>query len=319
MRFKNSFRLFSASTKTILRDLLFRGVTFIVFATVAYFFITPFIGNIFAQTETEALFEALKKVVGAFFTGAGEFKSASEELFPIWDGFVAMLSGKLGEIYSVSAVTGILIILASMFFGLAEYASGKSVYTYSTSLKSDGYLKSILENFGKAFLYQLVYSVVSFVWNAFVFALTFFFFKYTVAYLTIFSLTFSIIIVALGISVKKALFSDFLPAVCSGEKVFKAFADCFAFKGKKKDFGMVYGLYLFTNGVIFFVNVSVAIFTFGAGLFFTVPASFVFISCENQVVYFSRTKRKYFIDYNTVVNPSELGLEEEKLLKGIDM
>lgn len=317
MRFKNTVRLFAASTKTILCDLLFRGISFIVCATVAYFFVTPLLGNIFKQDSTVALIDALKKVVGAFFTGTEEFKTASNELFPVWDGFVAMLSGKLSEIFSVGVAVAVLLILVSILFGLAGYASGKSVSAYSTSLKSEGYLKTILGNFGKAFLYQLVYTVVSFVWNLILFTLTYLFFKYTVAYITLLSLTGSVILLVLGTALKNAVLSDFLPAVCNGEKVFTAFIGCF--KGRKKDFGKVFGLYLLSNAIILYLGVSVGVFTFGAGLFFTVPASFVFISCANHVVYYARTKHKYFIDYNTVVNPSEMGDDEKNLIKGIDL
>ena len=53
--------------------------------------------------------------------------------------------------------------------------------------------------------------------------------------------------------------------------------------------------------LIFAVNVAAAVFTLGAGLLITIPASYVLIIGFEFVNYYDREGLKYFLDDNTIV------------------
>ena len=71
--------------------------------------------------------------------------------------------------------------------------------------------------------------------------------------------------------------------------------------------------------IIVYLYVSVSIFTFGVGLLLVVPFISLLIVCMKTVDYFTINKKKYFVDYDTIVVPKELRENDENLLSDIEI
>ena len=71
--------------------------------------------------------------------------------------------------------------------------------------------------------------------------------------------------------------------------------------------------------IVFGLNVAAGLFTFGAGLLLTIPASSLILSAYCFVNYSDRNKQKYFVDEYTVIGPKkETPVSREEFFKGDD-
>ncbi|MBQ7163716.1 MAG: hypothetical protein IJR61_00115 [Clostridia bacterium] len=317
MKLKNTFKLLFSNLKIVISDFLFRFAVTLILTAVTASFLIPFVKEIFSSAEGAELFGAFKGIIGAFFSAGSEFAESSERFSAAATAFFGMLGGKMGEITWVAVGIVAIIIVDAAFFGFANYASGVAVNSYMSSLSRIGYLSAILHGFGKCFLYQLI-SVSSFiVCNILFLAAGYGVFTLTAPVIYVLSLPLSLLIPVAGNAAYCAFFSCFLPSVTAGENgVIKGIKESFSIGAKK--FGELFAQYVFMVLLVFYVNVSAAVFTLGVGFVFSLPATCVCISCLKFVNYYSFTGRKYYIDFDTVITPPKTKTDGE-YFNGMDM
>jgi hypothetical protein len=85
------------------------------------------------------------------------------------------------------------------------------------------------------------------------------------------------------------------------------------FTKREKFFAMV-GNYAFVVMISFYLNVSVAVFTFGAGLIVTLPLTSIFTVIVSFVDHYQIEGKKYYVSGEEVVTPRQMR-EHAELLK----
>ena len=85
-----------------------------------------------------------------------------------------------------------------------------------------------------------------------------------------------------------------------GPGIGKALATC---APARKQTGELMGTYAFLIMACFYLNVSVAVFTFLSGLFVTLPFTALCFNCVAFVDYYVRKGKKFYVAYDTVVAP----------------
>jgi len=72
----------------------------------------------------------------------------------------------------------------------------------------------------------------------------------------------------------------------------------------KHGFWIYFSNYACMSLTILLVNVFGAIFTLGAGLFVSIPATIVWLASLNLTVYYVREKRRFYVADNTIIDPN---------------
>ncbi len=317
MNIKNTFKLMLSNIKTIFSDLIFRFGFIVVLSVIALTFVTPLFDNIISDPTSSKLIDSIKKIISAFFNGSSEIVLGRQELIVAWSEFLNMLSKYMSEIIGVSIGISILLIVGFFLYGMANYASGVVVNSYMSSLTRVGYFKAILTNFRQGFLYQVINTIVDIIWTFLLILFCNFIFEITVNYISVFSLTLSVMVFTLGKTIFNVFFSNFMPSVVVGKNgIYKALKESFVLG--TKNFGSLFAQYIILLLFVVYINISAGIFTLGVGIIFTIPTCCVCVTCVKFVNYYSTNKMKYYVDYNNIIIPAELRSEDEKYLNNID-
>ncbi|MBO7377939.1 MAG: hypothetical protein J6U35_03580 [Clostridia bacterium] len=313
MKTKNAFKLLLGNSGAIVSDLIYRLVISILTLGITASFVVPFLKEIFSAVEFGEFISAIKGVIGAFFSNGNELSGASEKVAETYSALLTLLSDKIGEVTGVGIGVIIAFVLYAILSEMGIYAAGSVTKTYMTSLAKEKYLGAILHNFGKCVLYAIITLLFNAIWAGVLIFGCWAFFSFTSGYIYIYSLTFAVLLFILGMAIFFTFFSNFLPSILRKKRgVFSALKESFVLGAKH--FGTLYMQYVSVTIIMLYLNVSVAVFTLGAGVFLSIPVSCVFISCLKLVNYYNIKKKKYYIDYDNIVVPLELRSEDEKLL-----
>lgn len=299
-------------------DFLFRFTLTVILSAVTASFLVPFIKEVISSEAAAKLLDALKGVIGAFFSAGTEMAAGSEALSEANREFFSMLGDKMGDITLVAIGVIAVLIVYAMFFGFANYASGVVINSYMSSLSKIGYVSAILHGFGKCFMYQLISVFAFIIWNIVLFTASYFTFVLTASALLVMSLPLAVLILVAGNALYGVFFSCFLPSLTAGGNgIIKGIKESFSLGAKK--FGELFAQFIFIILFVFYANVSVTVFTLGAGFIFSLPATCVCITCLKLVNYYSFVGRKYYIDYDNIIVPPGMKSEEDGFINGIDM
>ena len=313
MKTKNAFKLLIGNSGAIVSDLIYRLVISILTLGITASFVVPFIKEIVSSAQFGEFVSAIKGVIGAFFSNGNELSAASDEVAQTYSALLSLLSDKIGEVTGVGIGVIISFVLYAILSEMGIYAAGSVAKTYMTSLAKEKYLGAILHNFGKCVLYAVITLLFYAIWSGILLVGCWAFFSFTSGYIYVYSLTLAVLLYILGMSVLFAAFSNFLPSLLRKKRgVFSALKESFVLGAKH--FGTLYMQYVSITIIMLYLNVSVAVFTLGAGVFLSIPVSCVFIACLKLVNYYNINKKKYYLDYDNIVVPLELRGEDEKLL-----
>jgi len=317
MKLKNTLNLLFSNLRTVSYDLIFRAICSVLLICVATVFTLPLFREVVSVAEAMNIFTSFKDLLLSVFDGKDSLVEATGALKQNLDMFLQAFADDKSQIIWVCVVLGIITVLFAFVNGMANYASCVAIDGHMSSLTKIGYFKALIANFSRAFWCQFISAVIEIIWTGSVFVLCVMVFYFTAGSIYLLAFPVSVIIFILATALSGTFLSNFMPAVINGQKVGKAFAQSFvfAFKG----FGDLYIQYACYTLVVLYLNISVAAFTFGAGLIFTLPASCVLCSCLRLVNYYSANKKKYYIDYDNIVVPAELRTEDEKFLTGLDI
>ena len=239
--------------------------------------------------------------------------SSGENLSESAHAFLGMLTSKMNEIRGVALGIAVVLMVYTLFFGTANYASGVVIGGYMSSLSGGGYISAILAKPLKCFLYQLIEGVVFLVFEGILIAGSFALFVVTAQYLYIFAPMIALFVFWMGNVIFCVFFSNFLPAVTSGGKSIAAgLKESFSLGAR--NFVRLAVQYVLVCLALMYLNVTFAVFTFGVGNVIVLPASCVFMTCVRSVEYFRAQKRKYYVGYGDIVTPP--GADEDGFFDG---
>ena len=323
MKFRHALNVFVDNFNITYKVLLYRIIILLLCLCLYTAVIIPFISRIRDTTQFLALSEALAAFGSAFanldFAAMQNGWLAIREAFA---GLLEMLGAMVGSVVLTVVIIIIVQLVQKFLLGLGNYTAGALINDKMAMRANSPFIGTLIKNLGKASLYNVIYVPLSFAYDVLIFAATgavVYGLMVADAPILLLIVLFSTVIVFLYV-IKMTFTSDWLPALVYGKKTNRgAIAYSFDYTAGGKNFAGVLSNYVVLVLIIFALNVAAIFLTFGAGLFLTLPASYVILICFEFVNYCDNNEIKYFADKNTVVKPErEPVMTKERFFKGDD-
>lgn len=317
MRILNSFKLAFANIRVTVKSMVLRLILFFVAFGCIYVWFYSALKDFFTGDSWRGLCANLKDCFSAFKSG----ESGALYTQAISDSVASCFKTLMHEKGAVAlALCGCVLIFCIFAYltGLADFGSAYLVNDYMTSLSKTSYVTSIFKDFKKNLLYNLIYVAI----NLFAFVLFVLFCAvmlfYGIKVLSIFVFPLIIVVYVTLKALKRTYISQALPEVIVGRnEVGSAYSVCA--KKMKGHFAKSYTTYVVATLINFYLQISGAVFTFGASLIFTIPFAKVFFINLQFIDYSLINGIKFYSDYDHVIVPKVLRENDETLLNGIDM
>ncbi len=307
MRFRNALRILSDNFGNVYKLLLFRLVTGVLFASLAFVTINLGLQDITHSAEAQNIVELFTSLFKELKTGSdfGALVVYRDEITLAVTEFFAMLAQNIGSI--VGAVVGVLAIylVARFINGTSTFAMGSILNDRMQSYSRTRFSSAYFKNLGKSAIYQLIYTPVSFLFDVLCILGCWFFFFYAPSLLP--SNGFLTVLLGLSLSVtaficmqaiKLSFISAWIPAVLTDGK--RVGEGCKLSFRARKGFGGRFSSFLLAVYLIVALNVMFGIFTLGSMLLITIPASYLFVLCLQFVYYYEDTGKKYFLSFRKI-------------------
>ena len=321
MKFKHSFNVFIDNFAVTYKVLLYRLVILLLCACLYTAVIFPFMSRISDTTQVAALSEAFAEFGRAFAnlefetmqSSWSSIRSAFAELFE-------MLGNMVGSVVLTVVIVVLVYLVQRFLLGLGNYTAGAMINDKMAMRADSPFIGTLIKNLAKAALYNVIYVPVSAAYDLAIFALTgsIFYGLFNAGTPLLLLIIFFSTAVAFLFTIKMTFTSDWLPALVYGKANNRgAIAYSFNYKAQGKSFSNVLANYVILVLTVYALNTAALFLTFGAGLFITLPASYVILICFEFVNYCDNNEIKYFMDKNTVVKPDrEPVMTKERFFKG---
>lgn len=319
MEFKHAFHVFVDNFSATYKLLAYRLIVLAVTIGLCCAVLVPSIGCIsdtLQFIELKTTFSAMWSDIIA--VDVENLQPKVQAFREACSAFKDMLSGKSWLIAVDIVCLCVVFFIHEFLSGVGDYVTGSLVHDKMVMYARSSFSITLFKNIRQASLYAIIYAPLSFLYGiactAVMGAIIFVGFKglpVTLVKIFIIALLF------LLFSAVKLFFTvDWVPALIDGKmKQRKAFI--YTFSRKDKHNASVISTSLVLKLTIFALNVAAGIFTFGAGLLLTLPASTLILSAYSFVNYFDRNKKKYFVDEYTIVGPKkETPATREEFFKG---
>ena len=308
MRFTNSLRLLMENFKQVYKILLFKAGTALILTALCSALIIPELWEIIQNPVTQDLWENVKNIFLAFFDHE-QGKSPSFYVEAVF-GKGGSLMQLLDVLFSMrwglvlACVGCVLVYLLKCFVDeVVHFSVGSSLNDRMATYADTPFSTAFVANLGKASAYAGLYVPVTFVADLITFGIICVLLRFLNIFAALFlSMTLLIVLQALKLSAT----GHWLPAMTTDNKTLKD-AIWNRSQFEKKQFGKVFFMYLVTLYVVIIVNVVAAVCTFGSALLITVPTSYLLFICEQYVIYYTITGKKYFITYETIATNPDRG------------
>lgn len=321
MRFKHAFHVFVDNFSTTYKILLYKILVGVITAALSCAVIIPTLNNILSTSQYAELQRTAQQLWSDII--ALNMESLSTELSELKSAigsFGKLLSEKAGLVAAAGVCLALVMIIGRFLAGIGQYVTGALVNDKMALHANSPFIGTLVKNLKHACLYSVIYAPVTFLYDVIggviIWAIVFLALRFVkMALIKIFLV---MLLAILLVCVRTTFASDWLPAlVHSKMNNRKAIAYALPRRGKKT--GGAFSTMLVLILTIFALNFAAGLFTFGAGLLITLPASTLILICFRFVNYFDGNKLKYFVDEYTVIGPNkESPVTKEEFFRGDD-
>ncbi len=319
MEFKHAFHVFVDNFSTTYKLLLYRLVVLAITVGLGCAVIIPALGCIsdtVQYTQLRSSFTALWSDLIALNTD--NLQASAEAVREAFGSFKHLLSDKSWLIATVAVCLSIVYLIDRFLVSIGNYVTGCLVHDKMVMHTVSSFTFTLFKNIKQATLYAVIYAPIAFVYDALCVVIMWAIISVGLKVLpiTLIKIFLVAILFLVFSAVKFAFTADWLPSLIRAKmKHGKAIEYTFIRKGKHT--GAVLSTSLVLKLTVFALNVAAGIFTFGAGLLLTIPASSLILISYCFVNFFDRNKLKYFVDEYTVIGPKkETPVSREEFFKG---
>lgn len=308
MKFRNAFHILTDNFSNVYKMLLFRFITGLLFAGLAFLILSRGLNMIFESAEAKNIVKIVEELFRELGTGRPDFNA----LIDFRDAFLAGIKDFLYMLGSnvdtlIGALIEICVVYLAMRFlnGTATFAVGSILSDKLESYSKTTFASAYFKNLKRSTLYHLIYVPVSFLYDVLSLAGCWFFFFYTPSFLPLWGILTILIGLSLSIAaficlmaLKLTLISSWLPSMVTDNK--GVLAGCSSSLKARKGFGSRFSSYLVTINLLLVINVVCGLCTFGSLLLISLPASYVFILCLQSIFYFEDSGKKYYLSFRKI-------------------
>lgn len=319
MEFKHAFHVFIDNFFSTYKILVYRLIVLAITVGLGCAIVIPTINNLsntvqFANLQT-AFSDFWADVIAL---NADKLHDGLRNVISAVNEFTHLISDKSGLVALACCLLAVVFFLAKFLTGVGNYVAGALVNDRMVMHANSSFTFTLFKNIKKSLLYAIIYAAITFVYDILCLLIIWAIIMVGLKSLPITLIKIFLIAVLLIVfsTVKFAFITDWLPALIQSKmNNRKALRYAFSRKGKKS--ANVFSNILVIKILIIAINVAAGIFTLGAGLLVSVPASYLLLSCFSFVNYFDANKFKYFVDEYTVVGPKkETPVTKEEFFRG---
>lgn len=319
MEFKHAFHVFVDNFSTTYKLLVYRLIVLAITIGLSCAVLVPAIGCISdapQYTQLQSSVSALWSDIIALNTA--DLQPRLQAVRDALGGFRHLLSDKSWLVATVIVCMCVVYVINRFLVGAGNYVTGALVHDKMVMYANSSFTFTLFKNIKQAALYAVIFAPLCFLYD-FVCLVV----MWAIISVGLKGLSFTLIkiflVAALFLvfsAVKLTFTADWLPALIDAKmKPRKAIAYTFSRKGKRT--ANVLSTSLVLKLTVFALNVAAGLFTFGAGLLLTLPASSLILTSFCFVNYSDRNKLKYFVDEYTVIGPKkETPVSREEFFKG---
>lgn len=319
MEFKHAFHVFVDNFSTTYKLLLYRLIVLAITIGLSCAVLIPSVHCIADTAQYSTMrnsFSTLwSDIIALNFDNIRDSADAARNAL---SSFKGMLSDKSWLVATVVICMCVVILVDRFLVGVGNYVMGALVHDKMVMHTNSPFTFTLFKNIRQAALYSVIYAPITFVYDAICLVIMWAIVSVGLKVLPIALVKIFLvgIIFLLFSAVKFTFTTDWLPALIHAKmKHGKAVAFTFSRKGKRT--AAVFSTSLVLKLTIFALNVAAGLFTFGAGLLLTLPASTLILSSFSFVNYFDANELKYFVDAYTVIGPKrEIPVSREEFFKG---
>lgn len=319
MEFKHAFHVFVDNFSTTYKLLVYRLIVLAVTIGLSCAVLVPAIGCISdtpQYTELQSSISAMWADVIALNTA--DLQPRMQAMRDAFGAFENLLTAKSWLIATVIVCLCVVYVINRFLVGVGNYVTGSLVHDKMVMHTTSSFTFTLFKNIRRAALYAVIYAPLAFLYDficlVIIWAIISVGMKVlSVSLIKIFLIAILFLVFA---AVKFTFTTDWLPALINGKMKQRA-AIAYTFSRKGKRTAAVLSNSLVLTLIVIALNVAAGIFTLGAGLLLTLPASSLILTTYCFVNYFDRNKQKYFVDEYTVIGPKkETPVSREEFFKG---
>lgn len=331
MKFKHAFHVlvdnFATTYKLLIYKIFVLAVTIglmcaVLIPTFNMIANTPEYSQLHAKfTEIWSSFSAISTENNeSTIEGIKNFINTIQNTYTNFKEFIKMVIERTEIIVTVMLCMTCVHFINRFLTGIGNYTAGTLVNDRMSLHAKSSFTGSLIKNLGSSCLYSIIYAPLALLYDMIGFSVVgalLFKIPNKVVPLVL-KIFISAVAILLLYALKFTLTTNWLPSLINGKKNNrKAMAYSFNLKGKQA--GGVFSTAIVMMVIIMALNVAAILFTFGAGLLITIPATSMMLLSLQFVNYFDSTQLKYFVDDYTVIGPKkEAPVSRENFFKGED-
>ena len=299
MSYKNSIKLLSSNFNVVWKQLFYILIFGIISILITYASATPIINLL----DEHGVLAEIGEIFQTIYTSPKDVVTAISSTFLHFANVVTTNFGKIW--YSVVITNMFAVGLSSILKEVSTYNLFSLMHMKLTSFVDIGYTRNLISTLGQSLRFSLV-KILYKIPTAMI--------KMTILYLYFklingpFSIIFGLSIVSMLLillsSAEITFFAGMAPKMLSRGGNCSAFKAFFSgFKTISKTFGRTFAGAIIVTLTLVLINVFLGLFTIGAGLLITVPASMLFIVLFELTSYFGATGERYYLSSTIIATP----------------
>ena len=305
MSYKNTMKLFVSNFTLAWKQLLYLLCCFFLFALCSYTLLSPVV-NILRDA---GLAEELKKLIDLFYSSPKDIAIALSDIVElIFKSLIANFSKFYMNIIGLVLISLTIHILVDA----SIYNISSIIFQKATMNMDVGYCQNFLKNSFKSIKFALANIIIALPYLIAKFALLY---AYLLFSSTVFKAIIGLVILStfsiVLSSIKITFFSYYTGDIVNEYKnPFNSFSH--SLKYELKNFWKIMGPSVIIILTAILINGVIAIFTFFAGLIFTIPATFVLLSIYKIITYLNISGNRYYLSNSVIYNPQKYIIKKDE-------
>lgn len=319
MEFKHTLNVFVDNFSGTYKMLVYRLIVLAVTVGLGCAVVIPTLNNLLSTAQ----FEQLRETISSLWSDliALNLDEVQEELAAVREAaksFEKLIEKRSSIVALAACGLALVYFIYTFLVSVGNYVLGTLINDRMVMHANSYFTFSLFKNIKRALLYAIIYAPIVFVYDMICLVIMWAVISVGLETLpiTLIKIFLVAVLFILFSAVKFTFTTDWLPALLHSKmKTGKAITHSFKVRGKR--IGQVFSHSLVIKLICIAMNFAAALFTFGAGLLITLPATNIIHSSFSFVNYFTANKLKYFIDEYTIVGPKkETPVTREEFFKG---
>ncbi len=305
MSYRNTMKLFVSNFALAWKQLVYLLICAFLFALCSYTLVSPVISVL----RDAGLFSEVENLMNLFYNNPKDIAMALSAVVKL---ILSSIWANFSKIYLNLIATIILCGLLPYILYQVSIFNLSSILQQKMTMNMDvGYTQNYICNFKKALKFafaSLLYSLPFFVLSI-GFVIGYIYIANTVFKALIGLAILSFLIIALD-SLRLTFFTHYTGNVIANDtNPFSAYLK--SLKYEMKHFWKIMGYSVTINLTAILMNGVIAIFTFFAGLIFTIPATCVLMCIFKNIIFLNINENRYYLSNSVIYNPQKYVVKKD--------